>query len=164
VGLARELLLSGNKADAAAQTNAVCATVNRLLRRNPNKPEWRIGLTRCWGLQAQFLLASGAKDLALNAARQALGASKTVHSTDRIADGYLVAGAYRLVGDAEGGLGHRDAARSAWSAAFALLPSGVAEMPDEMSERVTILERLGKNSDSGAVQSRLRRMGYRQTS
>ena len=120
-------------------------------------------MTSCLQLQVQLSLAAGAKDQASNAARRALATSKTVRSTDRVTDAYLVAGAYRLVGDAEQGLGHPDAAHSAWLAALSSLPRGVVEQPDEMGERATILERLGRKSEVEAVQSQLRKMGYRQT-
>ena len=161
IGLARQLLLSGDKAEAEAQTNAACETVSRLITRNSSKPEWRIGMSRCWAMKAQLSLAAASTEQGLNAARHALDVGKTVRSTDSIGDAYLVAGAYRLVGDIESRLGHADAARSDWSAALASLPSGVAEKPSETGERAAILERLGRKSEAETMQSRLQRMGYR---
>jgi hypothetical protein len=78
-------------------------------------------------------------------------------------DGYRVALGYRLVGDAEQKLGSAPAARAAWTSGLAAFPSGVPELPNEMSERASLLQRLGRIAEAQAINAKLARMGYHDT-
>jgi hypothetical protein len=75
---------------------------------------------------------------------------------------YLLAQYRLLIGDCERALGDGASAQSDWSAALAVLPRGVPEEPDEMSERATIMDRLGKTGEAKAIRLRLAKMGYTQ--
>jgi tetratricopeptide (TPR) repeat protein len=158
--LGRHLLLTGDRQEAASQISAACAIVSGLLKSDSPKREWRVGASRCLALQARLALAGGARDEALKFAERALLAAKQIPAGDRVTHAYLLAQYQLLIGDCHRALGDAGSARSAWLAALALLPRGVAEEPDEMSERATIMERLGKSGEVQAMRSRLAKMGY----
>jgi len=161
LGWAGQLLGAGKMAEAAVQTKAACDGVNSLLRRDARKPEWRVGLTRCWALQSRGALARGNREEAVQYAQAAVRVSKTVRTGDAVADRYLVAAAYRLAGDAERARGNADGAHSNWAIGLAQIPGGAAE-PDQIAERATILQRLGRTAEAQQLQARLKAMGYRQ--
>jgi tetratricopeptide (TPR) repeat protein len=160
VDLARQLLASGNTSEAEGLTRAACNGATLLVRRDPAKANWRMILSRCWGLQAKLALARGAKADALGLAQRAAEVAKTVHSGDAIADGFLLAADYRLVGEIQQSLGNEDAARTNWVTALRLMPPSASE-PDQMAERATILRRLGREADAQQLSGRLARIGYR---
>lgn len=159
---ARQLLLSGNRAEAAAQAQSACALVSSLLARKTGKREARVGLDRCWLVQAQVSLAAGTKDQALDQAQRALAAARSVNTGDPIQDGFELARSYRLIGDIEQALGNVAGAAAAWSSAFAALPRMGADYPDETAERTTILQRTGRAAEAQQLSQRLAAMGYRQ--
>ena len=158
--LAKQLISAGDRQQAGELINQACRTVDELLRRDAGKPGWRAGSSRCRALQAQLALAAGDKQQALSLAQQSVAASRTVHSGSPADDSYIVAGAYRLVGDVQRQLGNADAARSAWQAAFSSLPAGRLEQPGEMVERASILRRLGRAGEAQQLVRRLTQMGY----
>jgi tetratricopeptide (TPR) repeat protein len=161
LGLARLLLLTGQRVEAAAQTAAGCAAVSTLLRRPSPKPEWRNGLFYCLALRARLALANGQKDQALALSQQALSTAKAVHTADKPADASRIARAYRLVGDIERDRGDMEAAQVAWNSALAANPKNVTEQPDEIAEHAAILQRLGRNPEAQPLTARLNSMGYR---
>ena len=61
-------------------------------------------------------------------------------------------------------LGNRRQALLTWEAALEQLPRGVTERPREMSERATLLRRLGRKDEAAPLERRLAGMGYRRTS
>ena len=158
--LAKQLLSTGERQQAAELVGQACSTVDELLRRDPSKPAWRAGLSRCRMFQAQLALGYGNKDQALQLAQQGVLASKSVHTGSPADDSYLVALACRIVGDVQRTLGNTDAARSAWQAAFSALPKAGMEQPNEMAERSSILERLGRAAEAQQLARRLSQMGY----
>jgi tetratricopeptide (TPR) repeat protein len=159
--LARQLLLSGNRDEAALQTRAACQMVDGLLTRNGRKREWRVGHTRCWEMQAQLSLAAGANAQALQQAQRGLEAARKVDTGDATTDAFELARAYRLLGDVENANGQRDAARAAWTSAFAALPAARADLPNEMAERLTVLRRVGRTQDAQQLSSRLATIGFK---
>jgi len=159
--LARALLATGQHDAAAEQAAAACKTVQALLQRGNGKAEWRKGLTNCLLLQTRLALASGDRDQARVLAQGAVNAARIVHSVDRFADASRLAKAYRLSGDVERDFGNAGAAHSAWASALAALPAGVMEQPDEIAERATILQRLGRTGEAQPLTARLNSMGYR---
>jgi tetratricopeptide (TPR) repeat protein len=161
LGLASELLLSGKRDEAAAQTGSACAGFESLLRRDASKPVWRSGLSQCWWVQARISQVAGASQVALKQAQAAVDVSKTVRSGDPVADGRLIARAYRLLGDVERQSGDDRAARAAWTSALAALTNGTAQQPDELAERATVLERLGRSAEAQPLTAKLASMGYR---
>jgi tetratricopeptide (TPR) repeat protein len=160
--LGRHLLLTGERQEAASQISAACEMVSSLLKSDSPKREWRVGGSQCLALQARLALAGGSRDEALKFARGALLAAEQIPAGDRVTHAYLIAQYHLLIGDCERALGDGAAAQSGWSAALAVLPKGVAEEPDELSERATIMERLGKTGQAQAIRSRLAKMGYTQ--
>jgi tetratricopeptide (TPR) repeat protein len=158
---ARQLLLAGNREGAAAQAQSGCDMVANLLARKTGKREARVGLDRCWLMQAQVSLAGGAKDRALTQAKRALAAARIVNTGDPVQDGFELARSYRLIGDIERALGNAAGATAAWTSAFAALPRAGADFPDEMAERATILERVGRVAEAQALKQQLAATGYR---
>jgi tetratricopeptide (TPR) repeat protein len=164
LSLARQLLVSRKTDEAAAQIASACDSVQRLLKRNSRNTDWRVGLGSCLTLQAQIALARGDRARALQQAQAALAVTKSTHTADAAADAYLTSAAYQQVGDVERELGDSAAATAAWQAAFAALPSGVAETPSELNQRAELLQRLGRNAEAMQLMNHLRSLGYRSTS
>ncbi|HEY7959668.1 MAG TPA: toll/interleukin-1 receptor domain-containing protein [Sphingomicrobium sp.] len=163
MALARLLIITGKHDEAAEQISAACQTVGNLMKRPSIKPEWRSGVSSCLRLRAQLALTGGNKDQALSFATQAVPIAATVHTADKPADAFQVARAYRLIGDIQRDRGEMAAAQSAWSAALAVIPKNVPEMPDEIAEHATILRRLGQQLKAQSFAAKLNGMGYRQT-
>jgi tetratricopeptide (TPR) repeat protein len=161
LALARQLLLSKRKDEAAAQAAIACDTTNWWSKRHPESPKWQIALAACLTMRGRIALASGATQAALIPAQAALKVSKNAHTADRVSDAYQLAGAYRLVGDVEQRLGDTAAARVAWNSALALLPKGTTEMPSEMAEHAALLQRLGRGGEAEPLTARLSAIGYR---
>ena len=161
LALARQLLVSGRKDEAAVRLASACQLVDTLLRRNPAKPEWRVGSSRCLALQSQIALAGGDRDQALKLAQANLAVARTVHRVDPVSDSYLVAAAYRLLGDARRAAGNAQAAKDAWTAALAQLPASAVEEPDQLAEHAAILDRLGRPAEAQPLRMRLQKIGYR---
>jgi tetratricopeptide (TPR) repeat protein len=159
--LARLLLVTGKRDEAAAQTSAGCQAINTLLKRPSVKPDWRNDLFGCFTLRAQLSLAKDDKQQAVLLANQALETAKTVHTADAPADAFRVARAYRLVGDIARDSGDVNGARSAWNSGLAAIPAGVTEQPDEIAEHAAILQRLGQVAQAQQLNKRLTAMGYR---
>jgi tetratricopeptide (TPR) repeat protein len=158
--LANQLILAGDSQRAAQLVGQACHTVDELLRRDAKKPGWRSGLSRCRMVEARLALAAGDKQKALLLAEDSVTASRTMHSGSPVDDSYLIASAYRLVGDVQRQLGNSGGAHSAWQAAVAMLPTGAMEEPSEMAERAMILERLGRVGEAQQLARRLSQMGY----
>jgi len=161
LALARLLLVTQKRDDAAAQTSAACEAVGTLLRRPSVKPEWRNDLFFCLTLRAQLSLSKNDKQQAITFAKQAVEAAKTVHTADAPADAFGVARAYRLLGDIERDSGDMNGASSAWTSALTIIPTGVTERPDEMAEHAALLQRLGRIAQAQQLNGRLAAMGYR---
>jgi len=159
--LASELLATGKRDDAAEQTNLACGAIGTLLRRDPRNVKWRGALSDCWAMRARVAMVNGDVQLALEQARAALDTGLALHSGDATTDGYRIAIAYRIIGDVEQKLGNSPAARSAWSSGLAAFPSAVPEQPNEMSERASLLRRLGRATEAQALAGNLSGMGYR---
>jgi tetratricopeptide (TPR) repeat protein len=159
--LADLLLQAGAREEAAQMNEAACAAVNRLLAKDSAMPDWRAGLRDCWMMRAQLALASGAKADAMSSSQRAVEVAKTVKATDAAVDPrYMIGKAYRIAGDARRGQDPAGA-RSAWQAALSALPSGIAERPSEMKERMEILQRLGRDAEARTISNKLAAMGYR---
>ena len=161
LALARQLLVSGKADEAAEQAASACGSVQRLLKRNPRNADWRLGWGGCLTLQAQIALARGDRATALQRAQAGLAVTKSTHTADTAGDAYLTSAAYEQVGDVERALGDSAAATAAWQAAFAALPSGIAETPSELNQRAELLQRLGRNGEATQLINHLRSLGYR---
>jgi tetratricopeptide (TPR) repeat protein len=159
--LGRQLLVTGNKAEASRQIGAGCAIVDDLTKRDPKNREWQIGMTRCLGLRARLALSTGAKDQALKYSTAAVTTAQQVHGGDPVNHAYVVAEYHLLVGDTELALGDRAAAQSAWNAGLSQLPAKVAEEPYQMAERMQLLKRLGRGVEAQALATKLARIGFR---
>lgn len=159
--LGRQLLFTGNKLEASRQIAAGCAIVEGLTKRDPKKREWRIGMTRCLGLQARLALSEGSKQQALNLARAAVSKAQQVSGGNPVSHSYVVAEYYSLVGDSELALGQTSDAQAAWSAALSKLPTNVTEEPYQTAQRMQLLRKLGRESEVRSLATRLARIGYR---
>jgi tetratricopeptide (TPR) repeat protein len=159
--LAKQLLVVGQQAEAAAQLGAACEVVRGLLKSDPSEPKFRQGLTSCLMIRSEATLKAGQKAEALDLARQSLATARTVRTGDPVANAYLIAKAFLLLGDVEHELGDAGAARSAWAASLATIPREVTEKPDEAAIHAKALVRLDRMAEALPLQSRLRAMGYR---
>jgi tetratricopeptide (TPR) repeat protein len=159
--LAKSLLAVGRSAEAAQNTAAGCAVANALHARDHSVARWRILQTMCFDMRARLALASGARDQALDLAQRELNVARSQDSGDAIQDKYVVAGAYRLMGDVRQRMGDRAGASQAWSDGLAQLPRGVAERPFEMNEHAQLLLRLGRTAEARPLTDRLNAIGYR---
>jgi eukaryotic-like serine/threonine-protein kinase len=163
LALAESLLSWGRLDQGAVHVRAACDQAERLLAKNAGASAARGPARRCLSLRAEYALAGGATEEARTLANRALQAARNQKTSDPVEDRYAVARALRLVGDTHARAGNRDVAKRAWSEALAVLPSGVAERPTEMSQRVEILERLGQGAQARPIIRRLRAIGYRRS-
>jgi tetratricopeptide (TPR) repeat protein len=156
--LAEALLASGNIAGATGETQRGCATVQRLIARDHSVVAWRGSARACFGMQAQLALRGGRYQSALEAAQRALrlpGADRSIQGP------YEIARLHRLAGDAYRSMRNQNAARSEWTAGLGSLPKGVAERPQEISERAGLLRRLGGSQELPRLTMQLDSMGYK---
>ena len=159
--LAQQLLAGGQIDEAATVVDSLCRAADKLTDRDPKKPDFRAGLASCLLLRARLVLAKGAKAQALALASRAATIARSVHTTDPAADAFLVARAYRRIGDIQRTLGNADAAQSAWTQALAAIPANAAERPSETALHAAILQRLGRQTEAAPLIGKLDRMGYR---
>jgi tetratricopeptide (TPR) repeat protein len=159
--LASSLLAKGDAAQAQEQAAAGCRVADALRTRGLDVVRWRMLQTRCLSIRAQLALTTGSVPGALAFATQALASARSERSGDEIADRYSVAGAARLLGDVRERAGDPAGAAAAWSGGLAQLPANVAERPSEISDRVALLQRVGRQREAEQASSRLKSMGYR---
>ncbi|HET7709699.1 MAG TPA: toll/interleukin-1 receptor domain-containing protein [Sphingomicrobium sp.] len=160
LNLAELLLASGTFAEARSVTQAACNRVDRFLAADPSAHQWRSNRRECLILNARIALGSRDPVRALNLAQTAVGTARAVKSTDPSADGFALAKALRVLGDAQARSGNRAAASAAWRSALAALPGGTAK-PAELGEQHLILLRAGQASAAQGLARRLAAMGYR---
>jgi len=161
---AQRLFLAGRIDEAKSLAEAGCISVQQLLAKNNEVPNWRAGLRDCRQLRMEFALSGGKTSDAIGEAQAAIAAAKTVRSNDRLGDIIALARTYRLLGDAQRAAGDTDSARRSWEQALAVIPSGVAERPFEQKEHLVILERLGRSQEARPIAARLNAIGYRSAS
>jgi tetratricopeptide (TPR) repeat protein len=159
--LAKNLLASGNAAQAARETSAACAVAAALRARGPNVVRWRSLQTNCLSMRSRLALASSETAQALAFAQQALASARSERSGDPVQDRYTIAASARMVGDVRKRAGDSTGAQAAWSEALSQLPANVTERPWESSERVELLRRLGREDEGREAAARLEAMGYR---
>jgi tetratricopeptide (TPR) repeat protein len=159
--LARNLLALGRTAEAAQQVATGCATAGALRARDPNVARWRTLRTTCLTMRAKLASASGENGPAITLAEQALDAARAGRTGDAIADRYVIAATYRLLGDVQQRAGDRAAAMATWGAGLAQLPRNAAERPWETNERAELLSRLGKAADARVARGRLIAIGFK---
>ena len=159
--LGRRLLLTNQQAEATAQIQNGCETVQNLLKRDARNSDWRGGLVRCLTLKAQLALKTGAKTEALGLAEQSVNVARSSRTGDPIKSAFILAASYKILGDAERAGGNISAARSAWNDALAAMPANVAEKPDEIATHAGILNRLGRDAEAKPLEAKLQAMGYR---
>jgi len=163
LSLADALLMAGNQAEATNATDSGCNIVAQLLADQPRSAALRARMSECWEMRARLSLADGNTGRAKQFAERAVETARSVHSTDPIDDRHALASALRLLGDIRSRSGDAEGARAAWSAALAAMPANVAEKPDEMAERATILERLRKLDQSQPLWRALESIGFEQS-
>jgi tetratricopeptide (TPR) repeat protein len=160
--LARYYLGAGRSADAEAETDAACGLARQLVAKDRGVAQWRALQRDCVVTQLLLALASGDFARAGALSTQAVAAAGGVKTSDPIEDGYGLAKALRLAGDSNQRLGNAAAARADWTRALAAIPRTTSERPSEMSERRSILQRLGRSNEARDLQSKLASMGYRE--
>ena len=161
ISLARMLLVTGKREEAAKETSIACQTIDELLRRPKPRQDWRKGAYACAILKSGLASASGNNDQALAYAQQAVSAARSAKTTDKIEDAFRLARAYRMVGDVEQSRGNSAAAREAWASGLAAVPVGVSEQPDEMQDHLLLLQRVGRSEEAKRLAARLNSIGYR---
>jgi len=157
-----ELLLAANRAsDAAAETSIGCTLTARAMARDPTP--WRATLRSCFLMRTRLALESGAKGDALPLAERTIAIAKSITTSDRTEDRFMLAKAYRLAGDVSRARGDARTAEEQWQLGLAAIPVGVTERPAESSERMRILQRLRRGTEAQPIAARLRAIGYRST-
>ncbi|QNM82183.1 toll/interleukin-1 receptor domain-containing protein [Sphingomonas sabuli] len=159
--LANAELAAGDRAAAAADIAAGCATTARLLQTEASVQTWRANLRDCWQVRARAALSGGNAGQAADFANRAIAAGASVRSTDPVENRYAAATAHRLLGDARTTSGDIAGARAAWQAGLRQLPKEVDEKPVEMAEHAALLHRLGQAREAAGRDARLAAMGYK---
>ena len=161
IALAEALLASGKTAEAEGQAASACGTIGGLLERDNHVQYWRRLFRECLAVRSAIALKGNNAAAALSLATQALDVARSTSSVDKVADRFAMARAWRLIGDSRKGLGDIAGARAAWQSGFAALPTGVAEQPAELGERLRLLQRTGRKAEAGPLAARLAKIGYR---
>jgi tetratricopeptide (TPR) repeat protein len=159
--LARNLLATGQREEAAQQISIACQVTIAQRARNPGVARWRMHLTNCLDRRSRLALASGSTPDALAFAEQALASARTERNEDPVTDRYHIAASSRLLGDIRRRAGDEQGAKAAWSAGLAQLPLNVAERPSDMNERAELMRRLGHADEARPLADRLIAMGFR---
>jgi eukaryotic-like serine/threonine-protein kinase len=159
--LAGILLLTGNKDEAASETEQACNTSARLVAKDPKAQGWRATLRQCWEMRTRVAAAKNDFAQAANLAQRAIDTAGTLRSTDPVADRYIIARSDRLLGDIRKRLGDGAGAAAAWQTGLAALPAGVTERPSEMAESGALLDRVGRTQEARQRADRLSAIGYR---
>lgn len=159
--LAKTLLATGQRVTALQQTAAGCDELRRVLAGDPGSVRARSLRSDCFAMRSRIALAGGDAAGAIASAQQSIESSRAEQSGDPIFDRYRIASAYRLLGDAERRAGDTANANRAWSNGLALLPSNVAERPQEVFEHAELLRRLGRDAEARPLDERLRSIDYR---
>src|SRR5262249_2776772 len=76
LALAKNLLASGNAAQASQEASAGCAIAGALRAQGPKVVRWRSLQTTCLSMRSQLALASGATPQALTFAQQAVASAR----------------------------------------------------------------------------------------
>ncbi|MBV9529107.1 toll/interleukin-1 receptor domain-containing protein [Sphingomonas sp.] len=160
--MALYFLAKGATERAAGEAAAGCDLSNSLSRKDATISDWRALRRDCLRMQGTIALAAGNEAKALVLAGQAVNAAKAVDGTDPVEDRYVVAKAYRLLGDVQRSAGNADAARAAWAAGLAMIPKALTERPPEMSIHESLLKRLGQTAAAAQLSARLAAIGYRE--
>jgi len=155
--LAGILLQTGARDEAAQLAETGCALIGRHSGSAPASSTQ----TNCLSTQARVALAFGDSQKALQFAQQGLALAQSEKSGDSFRDHFTVAGAYRLLGDAQRAAGDPAKAAASWANALAMIPSNVSEKPPELDEHALILERVGRAGEAIRLVSHLNAMGYR---
>lgn len=155
-------LARGHQPEAGTAARAGCDIANRLIARDSTKVEWRVTRRACLNLRARLALAEGAHAEALAHSRRlvevARAESPSRPSTDALE---ALASAELLNGMVADAAGNSGTARSAYAAALAAWPKGVAESPLLTSRRAVLLAGLGRTEEADKVAARLEVIGYR---
>ena len=159
--LATTLLALGRGDDAAYQAGVGCDITADLRARDPDVARWRSLETRCLSVRSRLAMTKGATPEALTLAQQAVASARSERTGDPVTDRYLLAAAWRLLGDVRKRAGDADGAVSAWTDGLSQLPRNVTERPWEMNERAELLRRLGRGNEAGPIASKLAASGYR---
>lgn len=160
VELGKVLLASDQPAEAAQQAG----TAWQLLASIPPSGTFVWRRLHCLLLRARISLAASDFGQALALSQQALALTPQLHSEDPLRDQYLKASISRVIGDARQGSGDKPGAQSAWAQALATLPQGVPELPSEMEEHASILQRVDRRGEAQQITTALDRFGYRRLS
>ena len=161
LNLAAILLVTGNKDEAARETEQACNSSAMLVAKDQTAQTWRATLSQCWEVRARVASAKGDLAQASGLAQRAIDTAAAIRSADPVGDRYAVARSYRLLGDIEKRMGNSSAAAAAWQKGLATLPAGVTEKPSEMAESSALFERAGRATEAQQRNSRLSAIGYR---
>jgi tetratricopeptide (TPR) repeat protein len=159
--LGRNMLALGRSGDSAQEIATGCRIAADLRARDPNVARWRSLETQCLSVRSRLALATGATAEALTLAQKAVASARFERTGDPVTDRYLLAAAWRLLGDVRKRAGDADGAASAWTDGLSQLPRNVTERPWEMNERAELLRRLGRGNEAGPIASKLAASGYR---
>jgi hypothetical protein len=132
-----------------------------LLARDNHVQYWRRLFRDCFAVRAEIALRAGNAVAAMPLANRALDVARSTSSVDKVADRFAMARAWRLIGDSRKGLGDAAGARAARQSAVTGVACGAPERPQELIERLRLLQRLGRKAEAGELAARLSALGYR---
>jgi tetratricopeptide (TPR) repeat protein len=158
--LGKALLALRKVDEAAVQTRAACELVERLVGRDISAVERRSLQIDCLSQRARVALEGGAHGEAMGLAQRALAAAQANRS-DAVDDRFVIAGAYKLIGDILSRSGDAPAAQVAWRSALAAWPGQVPETPRQMAVHASILTALGRTAEAKPLTDKLSTIGYR---
>ena len=162
--LAGLMIAEGKHDQAAALTSSAFRTISSLLSRPQPKPQWRFGLV-------ELLDVAGAACLSRRKPTRRRFPWHSRQSIRRKPSG-------RSTGSPTPISWHEPilclvmsnvpaaiwaGANIAWTKALSVLPSNVPERPNEMADRLAILQRIGRNAEAHPLAQKIAAMGYHET-
>jgi tetratricopeptide (TPR) repeat protein len=159
--LAELLLLTGATDEAAQVNDSACGTIAAILRKDSTVQDWRGILRDCWMNRAQLATVQGNMTSATAAANRAIEVAKSIKNTDPTLDRFILAKAYRVLGDIRRQSGDLEGAKATWQVGLALIPQGIAERPSEAQIHVELLERLGRGAEARPLRQQLEGARYK---
>ena len=161
IELAEILGLLNQRANAANEIRLGCEAASSLRARDRQDVNWHSFETDCLLVRSKLAMSGSSEGDPLSFARLAVRSSGAERSIDRVRDKFRLAAAYRQLGDVLRRSGDRTGAEQAWQTAYLQLPGNVVERPSEISERASLLRRLGRFEEARPLVDRLRQMGFR---
>lgn len=154
------LLMAGRKDEAAAEIRAGCELGDRLGSRSTSTPDRRELAFTCLTRRVELALASGSAAEAVGLARQSIPAAQRINGPDNSRNNYLLAFAYKSLGDALAASGDRRGAAEASRTALQVWPT-TAWGPKQLKIKAILLNKVGRTAEADQIDRQLATIGYK---